>query len=202
MQQLNNQKQENSQLPLPVTEVSINLIPQYRKDQIARAQHLKLIIKSEIGISLLLAILLIFIWGLNKTLDLDLNAVIASQNLENNQDKYVEIKEYQDNFSKVNINTALISKLRKDQLYWSRLFEKLSNNLTPGIEITDLGTNNYSVSMVGISDTRDSLIAFRDKLAKEDCFTDVNLPLSNLASQENIDFQIDLKIKENCLKNK
>lgn len=181
-------------------EININLIPPYKKDQIIHAKHLSLIIRTEIGVALLLVFLLIFVWGLNKTLDFNLNAIAVSQNVENNQDKFIEIKKYEDNFSTINSDISLISKVKKDQLYWSHLFIKLNSYLTTGIEITDLGTNNYSVSIAGNADTRDNLIAFKDKLAGEDCFTNINLPLSDLVNQENIAFQMDFNIKEDCLK--
>lgn len=181
-------------------EININLIPPYKKDQIIHAKHLSLIIRTEIGVALLLVLLLIFVWGLNKALDFNLNAIAIGQNIENNQDKFKEISKYEENFSAINGNVSLITKVNNDQLYWSHLFIKLSSCLTAGIEITGLGTDNYSVSIAGKADTRDHLIAFRDKLAGEDCFTNVNLPLSNLVDQENVAFQMDFKIKENCLK--
>lgn len=181
-------------------EININLIPQYKKDQIAHAKHLNLIVRTEVGVAMLLAFLLVFVWGLNKILDFNLNAVIASQNTESGQDRFIEIAKYQENFKTINNDISLVSKVKKDQLYWSSLFIKLSSYLTAGITITDLANNNYSISIAGTADTRDNLIAFKDKLAGETCFSDVNLPLSNLVDQENVAFQMDFKIKENCVK--
>ena len=42
----------------------------------------------------------------------------------------------------------------------------------------------------------------KDNFSQEGCFTDINLPLSNLVSKDNIDFQIQFNIKEECVKNK
>lgn len=181
-------------------EININLIPQYKKDQLIRARHLNLIVRTEIGVALLLALLLVFVWGLNKSLDFNLNAIAVSQSIEGNQDRYKEIEKYQGNFSAINNDVALAAKIKKDQLYWSNLFTRLSGYLTSGVEITDLANNNYSVSLAGQADTRDDLIAFKDKLSGDNCFTDVNLPLSDLVDQENVAFQMDLKVKDSCLK--
>lgn len=181
-------------------EININLIPPYRKEELERARHLKLIIKSEIGITLLLAVLFLFVLGLNKSLDLGLAAITSSQNIENNQDQYKAIDSYNSNFSNINKNVTLVTKIKKDQLYWDILFSKLSADINPGITITNLANKDYDVYMAGNADTRDNLIAWRDKLTSEDCFQNVDLPLSNLVSDNNISFQMDFTVKSDCLK--
>lgn len=181
-------------------ELNINLIPDSRKEQIIRSRHLKLIIKTEIGISFLIVILFAFILFINNALDISLNAQTVSQELENSQGKYKEIHDYENDFKDINNNIKEVRRVKEDQLYWTELLLKLSSNMTPGIEMTDLATNRYSVILVGKAENRDSLLVFKDKLSQEECFNEVNLPLSDLVSQENISFEMDFKMEENCLK--
>jgi hypothetical protein len=63
-----------------------------------------------------------------------------------------------------------------------------------------MATKNYRVLLAGTSKTRDDLIYMKDNFSKENCFTDVSLPLSSLVSKDNVDFQIEFNIKEECIK--
>lgn len=48
----------------------------------------------------------------------------------------------------------------------------------------------YTVSVTGTADDRDSLVSFTKKLQKEKTFTNVVLPVSNLEKNRNIDFSM------------
>ena len=54
----------------------------------------------------------------------------------------------------------------------------------------------------GLADTREDLIFLKEKLGEDGCFSDIDLPLSNLVDKNNIEFQIVFKIKSDCLKKK
>jgi hypothetical protein len=59
---------------------------------------------------------------------------------------------------------------------------------------------NYTVLLSGQAATRDDILALEKKLKESACVKNVNVPLSNLFSQENIDFQIDFEMQKECLK--
>jgi len=61
-------------------------------------------------------------------------------------------------------------------------------------------TSDYSVLLTGKAKSRDDLITFKENLEKEECFSNVNLPLSNLVAQKDVEFQIDFSIKKECLR--
>lgn len=52
-----------------------------------------------------------------------------------------------------------------------------------------------SVSLVGVADTRDTLLSFVDRLEAEERIIAVNLPLSHLAERVDISFQITFSIE-------
>lgn len=183
-------------------EIKINLIPPYRKEEITRAKRFSLVARLGLAIFAVFILFFSFLFGLYKTLDIDLSVASNYQKPGLESSKYEKIKKFDDEFEKINSKTDQVMAIRNDQLYWSNLFILLSKSTISGIEVTNLATNSYSVSLAGKADNRDSLVAFKDKLAGEDCFSDVNLPLSNLVSKENIAFQMDFNIKEECLKKK
>jgi hypothetical protein len=70
------------------------------------------------------------------------------------------------------------------------------------VNLSDLITTNYRISLIGKAKTRDDFLKFQEKIKTENCFSDVEVPLSSLVSKENVEFQINLKVKEECLKNR
>ncbi len=181
-------------------EIKINLIPPYRKEEITKAKRFSLVIRMGLAILSVFILFFSFLFGLYETLEINLSAVSNYQKPSLESSKYEKIRKFDEEFEKINSRTDQVMMISNDQLYWSDLFVLLSKSTIPGIEVTDLATNNYGVSLAGKADDRDDLIAFKDKLVAEDCFDNVNLPLSNLVSKENIAFQMDFNIKEECLK--
>ena len=182
--------------------IKLNLIPEFRKKEIAQASKLSLILGWEIEIFLIMLVFFALIVSLNYVLQFNLAAVNGATESQQSKDKYERISELDSEFKNINGQISQIESVQKDQLYWSTMFEKLSLAMPDGIKISKMANKNYAVFLAGVADTRDNLVALKDKLSQESCFTNVNLPLSNLVSRDNVDFQIDFNIKEECLKNK
>ena len=183
-------------------EIKINLIPPYRKKEIFEAKRLKTAIKLEIFSTTIILLFFAFLWSINYILKLNMDSVSANIEMDKNRSQYEKIQKLEDEFVQANAKVSEIASLKKDQMYWSNLPVKLSDNVTEGITIEEVANKDYNVFLVGKADDRDNLIKFKEKISQEQCFSDVNLPLSNLVSKNNVDFQMDFKIKEDCLKNK
>ena len=183
-------------------EIKLNLIPKNRKEKIVEKNRISTIIRIETFFVMVLAIFLAMLLLFNYVLNLNLNSTIKNEEKNGKSEKYEQLKDYDTKFSQINRKLRDIINIKSDQLYWSRLFLKLNDAIFPGIEIKAINTSDYSISLVGISDTRDNLILFKEKLSSEKCFLNINLPLEDLVEKNNISFKIDLSIDENCLKNK
>ncbi len=181
-------------------EVKLNLIPKYRKDEIAKAKLLKLILQWEMGISFVSAIFFGLLLSLNYILQFNLYAQTSELNSGQSKEKYEKIAVMDSNFKGANMIVSTDESIQKDQLYWSILFQKMNDRMPDGISVSKLANKNYKILVAGVSDTRDILISMRDNFSQEDCFSDVSLPLSNLVSKDNIAFQIEFNVKESCIK--
>jgi hypothetical protein len=183
-------------------EINLNLIPPYREEEIKKSKRFRLIVRIELVMLMFVLIFFSFLFSLNYILDL--NFIIASNETETSKDReqYDNIRKYDKEFSETNVNITQIEKINKDQLYWSSLFLKLSQSIIPGISVQSIATKDYVVFLVGKAESRDNLISFKDNLSKDSCFSSINLPLSDLVSKGNIDFQMDLTINEDCIKKK
>ena len=72
---------------------------------------------------------------------------------------------------------------------------------TPAISInqfgyTSLGKNTATMSIGGISQTRESLVSFVKSLNESGIFESVDSPISNFTKEKNIDFLITLAIAQ------
>lgn len=180
--------------------IGINLLPPDRKEKILRNERFRTVLAWE-GIIFSIAMLSFgFILGINYVLDLNLRLALENRGDETTEAKYSTIKYYENKFSEINGKLSKISGVMSDQIRWSGLFAKLNEVIPSEVEISGISTKDYALFLAGRAKTRDDLLSLRDNLAKDDCFSNVNLPLSDLVSREDVVFQIDLEMKENCLK--
>ncbi len=182
--------------------IKINLLPQNKKEEIARVSLFHAILGWELTILFIMSLVIVFLFGVDHLLKLNLQLVSESKDSAFSNAQYETVKYYENKFSEINSKLSKISGITRGQIYWSELFLKLNGAAPDNIEISGLSTNNFSVSLAGEAKTRDDLLLFEDNLSKNDCFENINLPLSNLVSKDNVVFQMDLEIKEACVKKK
>jgi Tfp pilus assembly protein PilN len=180
-------------------EININIIPDYKKEEISQTKRLWSVLKLGLVLVFISIVFLLFLLGLNKTLDLNLQSVALGQETGKDKEQYDKIRTLDEKFSGINSDVNEVMSIKRDQLYWSKLFILMKDKVPGGVELTGLINKDYNVSLSGKADNRDSLISFKESLEKEDCFSDINLPLSNLVERDNIVFQMDFQIKEECL---
>lgn len=56
----------------------------------------------------------------------------------------------------------------------------------------DGNNREISISLSGQADSRDILLSFSEELKKEDCITDINIPLESFTQEENLDFSMQI----------
>ncbi|MBP9751901.1 MAG: hypothetical protein KBD19_03510 [Candidatus Moranbacteria bacterium] len=117
----------------------------------------------------------------------------------------VEAKElgaYEEKFREVNRIAEQSNRFDREHLLWTELFVHLDRSVPEHIALTSLSTKDYSVFVSGRARTRDDFLQLEKGLKDDPCFTDFNAPVSNLFSGEDVDFQIDFSVKDECIKGK
>lgn len=151
----------------------------------------------------LMAILVLLIVGLvsiNTIIKINLSTAVNDFNMINqSSEQFKKIEKYDNDTKDMGKIISNVGKIQSAQFYWSKFLAKLNDKVISGVEINKITTKNYEIILGGKVNTRDNLITFRDNISKDDCFTDINLPLSNLVSKDNVDFQMSFKIKKECL---
>jgi len=178
-------------------EITVNLIPPHRRTEIIERFRFK------VAMGILFSLFFVLIGFFTMLFCFLYIIKISDASYQKNEGQKGEdslIEKYDREFLETNKNMSEVKILAKDQLYWSNFFLKFSDKVPTEVVLNFLINENYKVTVSGISQNRDSLILFKENLEKENCFTDIKLPLSDLASKEKIDFQIDFLVKEDCLK--
>lgn len=181
--------------------IKLNLIPPYRREEIKKAKRFRTALKWELELAAILAVFIPILFSINYILQINLS--LAENNaVENgkNSSQLREIEKYDAAIKDVNTRISELGKIQAGQLRWMNFFEKLNANVPDKIALNGIAGKGYAVSLSGRAADRDVLIAFREKLEQDECFSEINFPLSNLVAKENLDFQLDLNIKKDCLK--
>lgn len=82
------------------------------------------------------------------------------------------------------------------QQNYSKYFEEINKNLPEDVYFKEIIIKEEFLTVNGWSESRDSLISFEKSLKDGDFFEKIETPISNLTSQENVNFEIVLKLKK------
>ncbi|MEP7162950.1 MAG: PilN domain-containing protein [Candidatus Moraniibacteriota bacterium] len=107
--------------------------------------------------------------------------------------------EYEEKFKKVNDATLLVARFTKNHLQWTNLFLLLDKVTPEGVVLVDVSSRDYTITVTGQAQVRDNFLSFEENLKRADCVSDVKVPISNLFSEKEVEFQIEFKIKRECL---
>lgn len=182
--------------------IYLNLLPDNRKKDLSRKIRLKNIVKQEVLFLLPIVLFVGILLSINLVLEVQNNGIASVLATTDSQNNYQDLKLYEEGFKRVNTKVANINKLQSGHLRWSGPLDLLIKSVPEGIYFTDLSTNGYKFLLAGKANERESLIEFQENISGAECFENVNVPLSNLVSRDNIDFQMDFDVKRECLINK
>jgi Tfp pilus assembly protein PilN len=181
--------------------VCLNLLPEYKKEEIKKRIAFLKVIKNEVLFSIPILAFFVILATVNFSLKLRMQGTGDSFKLNDSLREYKELEGYEEKFKDVNSKVLYKYKIQKNNLNWSGIFYKINNMVPDGVYLSDLATTDYSISLVGKAKTRDNFLKFQENIKSENCFSDASAPLSSLVSKEDVEFKIDFKIKEDCLKN-
>lgn len=181
--------------------ILLNLLPEEKKRLIERGLHGRILLWQFFMLFLLellfLGILITVVFLL--TIELQSQQMLSNNTNTATQNDQQLLKRYEDKFFGINEALSVVGKIQGNHIYFSQLFRILDTTLPKEVLLKNVTTKDRVVTLIGVADTRENLLTFEDELKKSACIEDVNVPLSNLFSQKNLDFQLDFTIKLDCL---
>lgn len=180
--------------------IYLDLLPKQKKAEIKRKKIFRVLLHQEFLFLLPIILLIIILFNIYYLVSVQHSISIAANSAIESQDKYQELSSYEEKFKQVNDASAILLKIQDKQLHWSKVLDKLSGGMPEGIVISGFSTKNYKIFLIGNAKNRDILLNFKSSLLSDECFENVNVPLSNLVVKEDVEFQVDFTIKKDCLK--
>lgn len=181
--------------------IYLNLLPEEKKEEIKRKKIFLKVIRNELIFSIPIVAFFLILFTINFSLEIRMRGMEEGFSAGNSQAESKELESYEEKFSEINSKITAISGIQKNHLNWLGVFHKINDTLEDGIYLSDLATDDWKISLVGKAKTRDNFLKFQENIKGQGCFSDVEAPLSSLVSKENVGFQINFKVKEECLKN-
>lgn len=179
----------------------LNLLPEPIKKKIQSRLHFRfflwqLFLVFSLEISYLIILLSIY-FTLNYQLE-TLQKTGEQQNVAYTEQKTLDV--YQQKFKEMNATLEEVGRIEQQHLSFARILVLLDRIVPERVALEHLKTKEYTVILSGQAVTRDDLLAFDARLKESECIKNVNIPISNLFSQDNVEFQIDFEMKTECLK--
>ena len=181
-------------------EIKLNLLSEAKKNEINKKKRFQLIVLHEciyIFIILMYGAILGCLYYMH-TLQIKHQETVNATALD--KGKVAEITDAQTEFAETNKRVEEVARFQKEHTVWSGMLVHMQEALPIGVDIEEIKTNERKISLVGRSETRDILLRFQDNLNATECFANAKVPLSDLFTQDNVAFQLDFEIKQNCLK--
>jgi len=179
--------------------VLLNLLPEEKKKLVRRKRFDRFLFRQSF---LLLSVVVFhlavlgsvfFIVYENRTL------VEAEGDYSGGQSDLKELALYESSFSEANDLSGQANRLQRSRPDWTGFLLRMDRIVPPHVAMSSLSTKEYRVFLSGTAETRDDFLALEDALKKDDCLSDFQIPVSNLFSEKNVDFQIDFTVKGTCL---
>jgi len=172
--------------------IHLNIAPNNLKKEI-KLSSINIQLKNVYGIliissSLCAIILLIMYLALNvhfiQTVNETTQLIKSSKNNANDVREINNLINYMDN-------------IQENSVEWSDLLKFLKASSPPDINYSkiSINRNENTMSLLGRSETRDSLLSLKTSMEKTDYFNKIDFPIKNLLEKSNINFEIKAVFK-------
>jgi len=181
----------------------LNLLPEENKKDIERKTHFRFFLWQLLLFFMLEIFYMSILLGSYIIINFQSKILVtASQSETKNNKEQTVLDTYQQKFRDINTTVKVVNKINTNHFSFTEVFLLLDTLLPEDMVIDQISTKNYTISLKGKALKRENLLEFNRRLNESSCIEGVNVPIANLFSQENVEFQIDFGIKIECLKKK
>ncbi|OGG38215.1 hypothetical protein A3D55_01495 [Candidatus Jorgensenbacteria bacterium RIFCSPHIGHO2_02_FULL_45_20] len=165
--------------------ITLNLLPPQTKKE----AHLL-----QLYLSLKNAIVLLLLFTTLAAITLLLAKLTLQEYFTRVVDQTTLTTQYGNIFSKdikdVNRQLTEVNKIQSEYIPWTKFFAELSDITPEGIVIFNVNINGKDVTLSGFAQNRDQLLKLQQALSGSPLFLESDVPLENLLTRENINFNI------------
>lgn len=176
-------------------DLKINLLPPSRKERLKfiKAYHLAIKVGLNSLFALVVFILFLFFFRLSIRIQTDI-----LQEEWHRLEKSEEYSLFERNKKLINEYSTYAVKIEKNFsptfVYW-KILDKIDSSLPEKTFLKELSIKENLVILKGRSSSRDEFVSFKELLEKEKIFSEIQSPLSNFTSSQNVEFEIIAQLK-------
>jgi Tfp pilus assembly protein PilN len=173
----------------------INLLPTDRKKNLELKKINLLLIRNGFVLILALSVFLFFLTA--NLFVLNIYEKINQDQFESrkmNEAKIVAEQVRQELDNKYSETEDFLKFFDKNEGYLKYL-EEINSSLPQGVYFKEIKINEEELIIDGWAENRDDLLNFENNLKEKDFFKQVEMPISNLTSQKNVNFEIIISLK-------
>lgn len=179
----------------------LNLLPEEQRDILQRRLRFRFLLWQVFLVFMLEIFYVSILVSIYFILDVQANNLELMSAAENSSQREEQaLDRYERKFREMNERIGTVARIEHEHLRFSEALLLLDGVLSENVRINRLTTKDYTVLLSGKAKTRDDLLQLEDRLKGLSCVEDVHVPISNLFSQKDVDFQVDFTMKQECLK--
>jgi Tfp pilus assembly protein PilN len=195
----------------------INLLPLEKKQKLLSKKRTILIVIFFVLIFFFLSCLALMLFSITIYSQIDIESkkiLFSAKEKELNKSEIINLQE---EIGETNLGLKKINSFYDREIYISETLEKISQILPEEVYLTNFSAKYYfkevvvqlkekkdnkeekfgvEFSLSGLALNREILILFKQRIEKEEDFTEVYFPLENLLEQKDIDFTITFKVEQ------
>ncbi len=175
--------------------IILNLLPKTDKKQIAN-HYLTLLIKDIVFSLLLICTVLAILFLICHFMLIKNFITISEQNLS----IITKTNLITSDVRKINLELRTLEKIQYQYTNWVQFIINLNNQIpTTKIQITKINIDNHQqiLRLEGKALNRDDFLKFKQNLENSKMFDSIKSPLSNLLSNKNLNFSLEMKFNKN-----
>jgi Tfp pilus assembly protein PilN len=177
--------------------IRINLLADKDKEERKLEETLGVILRT--GLSLIFTLFILF--GILNAIEMVLHIEFDSAQKEmktHPSESMDDIIAAEGLLKDANAISTKISTTAKQVPYWSKILEKLSNDVPDGMQINNIHIEKEHLKIIGFAKTREAFLMFQDKL-RGGTYKNLVSPISNLVSPDNLEFTVEVDVDKNFL---
>lgn len=177
--------------------ITLNLLPPEERENLKLAKFSRVLAYYSMGIFALLVIFIVLLVSILAYLMIQLNSLekLAEQT-EKNQ-SFTTVKELETEIDSLNQKMKTLDSVQQGANSFSLILEDLAKIAPSGVEFFSFNYDGQTKKAVldGHSLSREGFIALREAIEKDQRFSDIESPISNLVKSTDNNFRISFKIK-------
>jgi len=178
--------------------ITINLLPKKEIRQLRLVNLRSFIFKRVIALSIFGIIVILALGGLDFLLRRNLRVLDSELIIKMEEADSANLLALQEKIERFNQNLERISKLQENHTSLSPFLVELAQITPSEIGLTSLNVfrEDSRGELTGRAQRRDDLLRFQERMEESDFFGNIESPLSNLTSRENVDFRLKFQIRK------